>query len=162
MFWNNVVLLGFWAGMSLALGPALFFIVYLVSGSLAGAVGIILFAVQHNYEHSYASGDEGWDIDAAAIQGTSFLVLPRWLNWFTADIAYHHVHHLSAAIPNYRLAECHHQFAELFSEVTRITLPSLPAAFRCNLWDTAGRRIISEAEYEQQKAMTTAAAASAS
>ncbi|HXJ10288.1 MAG TPA: fatty acid desaturase [Burkholderiales bacterium] len=156
MFWNNVVLLGFCAGMAAALGPALFFTVYLVSGSLAGAVGIVLFSVQHNYEHSYASGDEGWDIDAAAIHGTSFLVLPRWLNWFTADIAYHHVHHLSAAIPNYRLADCHREHAELFSEVTRITLWQIPAALRCNLWDTRARWIISEDEYEALKAAQSA------
>lgn len=158
MFWNNIVLLGFCAVMSFALGPALFFTVYLASGALAGAVGIVLFAVQHNYEHSYASGDEGWDIDAAAIEGTSFLVLPRWLGWFTADIAYHHVHHLSAAIPNYRLAECHRRYAELFTEVTRIRLAQIPAAFRCNLWDTGARRIISEAEYGQQKSTMAASA----
>src|SRR3954452_3456803 len=102
MFWNNVVLIGGWGGMPLAIGPALFFAVYLVSGSLAGATGIIMFAVEHNFEHSYASGDEGWDIDTAAIEGTSLLVLPAWRNWFTAGITYHHVHHLSAAIPNCR------------------------------------------------------------
>jgi len=151
MFWNNVVLLSAWVAMSFAVGPALFFPVYVVSVSLAGAIGIVMFAVQHNFEHSYASGDEGWDIDVAAIEGTSFLVLPRWLNWFTADIAYHHVHHLSAAIPNYRLAGCHREHAELFSDVTRITLSHIPAAFRCNLWDTRARWIISVAEYLQLK-----------
>jgi omega-6 fatty acid desaturase (delta-12 desaturase) len=160
MFWNNVVLLSAWVGMSLAIGPALFFAVYVVSVSLAGATGIILFAVQHNFEHSYASGDEGWDLDAAAIEGTSFLVLPRWLNWFTADIAYHHVHHLSAAIPNYRLVACHSEHAELFSSVTRITLSGIPAAFRCNLWDTRARRIISVGEYLDIKEMKDAPAVS--
>lgn len=158
MFWNNVVLLSFWAAMSFAVGPLLFFPVYLVSASLAGATGIVLFAVQHNHQHSYASGDRGWDIDVAAIHGTSFLVLPGWLNWFTADIAYHHVHHLSASIPNYRLAECHRRHTELFSKVTRITLFQIPAAFRCNLWDTQARWIISEAEYKQQKATESATA----
>jgi omega-6 fatty acid desaturase (delta-12 desaturase) len=160
MFWNNVVLLSFWVAMSYAVGPLLFFPVYLVSGSLAGAVGIVMFAVQHNYEHSYASGSEGWDIDAAALDGTSFLVLPRWLNWFTADIAYHHVHHLSAAIPNYRLAACHREYAALFRDVTRISLTEIPAAFRCNLWDTRARWIISEAEYEALKTAESAPASS--
>jgi len=151
MFWNNVVLLGLWAAMSLAIGPALFFAVYVSSTSLAGAVGIVVFAVQHNFSHAYASGDEGWDDDVAALEGTSFLVLPRWLNWFTADIAYHHVHHLSAAIPNYRLAECHRRHADLFSGVTRIRLSEIPASFQCNLWDTARRCIVSEAEYLRLK-----------
>ena len=50
--------------------------------------GLILFTVQHNFEHSYASADEGWDRDEAALRGTSFLVLPKWLNWITADAAF--------------------------------------------------------------------------
>ena len=111
----------------------------------------MLFTVQHNFEHSYASGDEGWDYVTAAIQGTSFLVLPRWLNWFTVDIAYHHVHHLSARIPNYCLAECHKENQDLFSDVPRIGLSGVPKALKYILWDTRRRRLISVAEYQQQK-----------
>jgi len=151
MFWNNVVLLSAWVLMSWIVGPALFFAVYIVSTSLAGGAGIVLFTVQHNFEHSYASGDEGWDYIAAAIEGTSFLVLPIWLNWFTSNIAYHHVHHLSAKIPNYRLAQCHDEYQDLFSDVTRIRLSRIPEALKCILWDTGHRRIISVAEYQRQK-----------
>lgn len=151
MLWNNVVLLGAWVAMSLSVGPALFFTVYVISVSLAGGAGILLFTVQHNFEHSYASGNEGWDYDAAAIHGTSFLVLPRWLNWFTANIAYHHIHHLSARIPNYRLVKCHDEYQHLFSDVTRIKLSQIPGALKYILWDTRSRRIISVAEYQQQK-----------
>lgn len=152
MLGNNLVLLSAWGAMSWLLGPALFFSVYVASVSLAAAIGIVLFAVQHNFEHSYASGDEGWDSDVAAVEGTSCLDLPRWLNWFTADIAYHHVHHLSSSIPNYRLRDCHREFPELFARVRRITLRDIPAAYRCSLWDTRARRIISVAEYLEQKA----------
>src|SRR6266513_899234 len=151
MFWNNAVLLSAWALMSWVVGPALFFAVYVVSTSLAGGAGLVLFTVQHNFEHSYASGDEGWDYVTAAIQGTSFLVLPRWLNWFTVDIAYHHIHHLSARIPNYRLAECHEENQDLFSDVTRIRLSGVPKALKYILWDTRRRRMISVSEYQQQK-----------
>lgn len=150
MFWNNVVLLGGWVGMSWILGAALFFPVYIVSVSLAGGAGIMLFTVQHNFEHSYATDDRDWDYDAAAIRGTSFLVLPRWLNWFTADIAYHHIHHLSARIPNYRLAKCHKAYAYLFSEVTRVKLSRIHNALKYILWDTDAQRIISVAEYQQR------------
>jgi omega-6 fatty acid desaturase (delta-12 desaturase) len=136
--------------MSLLVGPALFFTVYVISTSLAGAGGIVVFTVQHNFEHSYASDDDGWDDDTAAIRGTSFLILPRWLNWFTADIAYHHVHHLSAAIPNYCLAECHDEYAQLFSDVTRIDLSRIHSAFKYILWNTRARQIISVAEHRQQ------------
>ena len=150
MFWNNAVLLSFWVLMSLSIGPALFFSVYLVSLSLAGGAGLVIFTVQHNFEHSYATDAEGWDPDAAAIQGTSFLVLPGWLGWFTANIAYHHIHHLSSRIPNYCLAECHNKHQDLFLDVPRIKLPDIHKALRFILWDIRSRRIISVAEYRQQ------------
>jgi len=150
MFWNNVVLLGAWVLMSLSIGPALFFSVYLVSVSLAGGAGFVIFTLQHNFEHSYASGDEGWDEDTANIQGTSFLILPRWLNWFTANIAYHHIHHLSARIPNYCLVKCHSEYAHLFSDVARIKLSRIHSAFKNILWDARARRITSVAEYRQE------------
>jgi omega-6 fatty acid desaturase (delta-12 desaturase) len=152
MFWNNVVLLSVWAAMSWWIGPALFFSVYLASVTVAGGIVIVLFSVQHNFEHSYASGNEGWDIDAAAIHGTSFLVLPRWLHWFTANIAYHHIHHLSARIPNYCLIECHARYQHLFSQVRRIRLSELPAAMKHILWDVQARRIISVAEFRRLEA----------
>ena len=150
MTWNNIVLFSCWLLMSYWVGPVLFFAVYVVSVSLAGGAGIALFTVQHNFEHAYASGDEGWDYDTAAIRGTSFLILPRWLNWFTANIAYHHVHHLSAKIPNYCLVACHDEHAQLFSGVPSITLQQIPHAMKHILWDTQARRIISVAEYRQQ------------
>ena len=152
MTWNNVVLLALWVLMSLAIGPALFFAVYLTSVTLATAVGILVFTVQHNFEGSYASGDEGWDYHEAALHGTSCLVLPAWLNWFTADIAYHHVHHLSATIPNYRLAECHREYAHLFTDVPRIRLSEIPHALEYILWDTRARRLVSVAEFEAARA----------
>ncbi len=150
MFWNNVVLLNAWVLMSWYIEPALFIVVYVSSVSLAGGAGIVLFTVQHNFEHSYASGDQGWDYDTAAIRGTSFLVFPRWLNWFTANIAYHHIHHLSAKIPNYCLAKCHNENEDLFSDVTRVKLSRVHTALKYVLWDTRARRIISVAEYERQ------------
>ena len=150
MFWNNVVLLSVWVLAAWTIGPELFFPVYLVSTSLAGGAGIVLFTVQHNFEHSYASGNEGWDRDTAAIQGTSFLILPRWLNWFTANIAYHHIHHLSARIPNYCLVKCHSEYQHLFSDVTRLKLSQIHTALKYILWDIRARRIISVAEYQRQ------------
>lgn len=153
MLFNNLVLLTVWVLMSLWIGPALFFSVYLASVSVAGGAAIVIFTVQHNFEHSYASTSEGWDSDVAAIKGTSYLVLPRWLNWFTANIAYHHVHHLSARIPNYHLAECHRKYQHLFTEVKRIRLSDLPRTSKYILWDTRARCIISVDEYRQQPAL---------
>jgi omega-6 fatty acid desaturase (delta-12 desaturase) len=73
--------------------------------------------------------------------------LPRWLNWFTANIAYHHIHHLSAKIPNYCLIRCHNEYRYLFSDVTRVKLSQVHKALKYILWDTRAQRIISVAEY---------------
>ena len=148
MCWNNLALLGGWALMCWALGPRSFFPVYVISLSLAGGAGIVLFTVQHNFRHSYASDEANWDYDTGAIHGTSFLVLPAWLNWFTVDIGYHHVHHLSASIPNYRLTDCHKEFSHLFTDVTRVKLAEVRDALRYILWDSRGGKIVSVAEYE--------------
>ena len=148
---NNLLLLAACGLMAWAIGPV-FFVCYLVSGSLAGGYGIVLFTVQHNFEHSYASADEGWDRDEAALRGTSFLVLPGWLNWITADAAYHHVHHLCAGVPNYRLAACHKEHELLFAGVRRVGLFEIPAALKHILWDLAARRLVSVAEVMRREA----------
>jgi omega-6 fatty acid desaturase (delta-12 desaturase) len=150
MFWNNVLLLSVWALVCGAFGTVRFFTIYLISASLAGGAGVILFTVQHNFEHSYASDTRHWDYETGAIEGSSFLVLPRWLNWFTANIGYHHIHHLSSRIPNYRLVGCHNEYRYLFTNVSRLKLSQVPQALKCILWDARARRIISVAEYREQ------------
>ncbi len=149
MLWNNLVLLSAWALMCYECGAERFFCIYLLSVSIAGGVGIVLFTVQHNFHHAYASDGEHWDQNAGALEGTSFLLLPRWLNWFTVDIGYHHIHHLSASIPNYRLARCHEEYQALFAGVTRVRLREVLGALHCILWDRRAQRIISVAEYRQ-------------
>jgi omega-6 fatty acid desaturase (delta-12 desaturase) len=143
MTWNNLVLLAGGGLMACLVEPWLFLLCYVVSGSLAGGYGIVLFTVQHNFEHAYASADEGWDRDEAALHGTSFLILPRWLNWITADAAYHHVHHLCAGVPNYRLAACHRANDGLFASVRRVRLSEIPASLKHILWDVSARRLVS-------------------
>ena len=150
LFWTSIALFCTWGLMAWLVGPLLFFVCYAVSVSIAGWAGILIFTVQHNFEHSYASGDEDWNYNDAAMEGTSFLVLPRWLNWFTANIGYHHIHHLSARIPAYRLAACHDENRALFDGVRRIRLAQIPRALEYILWDTAARRLISIAEFDRQ------------
>ena len=87
---NNIVLLALW-GLAWQL-PGAFFATYLCALSIAGGAGIALFTGQHNFEGSYASDSAHWDVDAGSLRGTSFLVLPGWLNWVTANIGFHHVH----------------------------------------------------------------------
>jgi omega-6 fatty acid desaturase (delta-12 desaturase) len=150
MLFNNIVLLSLWYLLIVTAGPLAFFTVYLISVSLAGGIGIALFTVQHNFDSAYASRAEEWDADRGSLEGTSFLVLPGWLNWITANIGYHHIHHLSAAIPGYRLPQCHDEYAHLFGGVRRITLREIPAQLKCLLWDNQAQRIVSSAQYESR------------
>ena len=149
MFWNNLVLLTGWSLMCWWFGATRFFTTYLVSGSLAAGIGVVLFTVQHNFKHSYASDTEHWSYEKGAIDGTSFLVFPRWLNWFTANIAYHHVHHVCSRIPNYRLVDCHDENQDLFANVIRIKLSDIHQSLKYILWDQQAGRIISVAEYRR-------------
>ncbi len=148
MSWNNVVVLLLWGLAAWWMGPWLFVGFYIVAAALAGGAGLVLFSVQHNFEQSHATGNEGWDYTRSAMEGTSFLCLPAWLNWITVNIGYHHIHHLSARIPSYCLADCHDEYAGMFSSVTRIRLAQVPAALKYILWDTANQRLVSVADYQ--------------
>jgi omega-6 fatty acid desaturase (delta-12 desaturase) len=145
---NNVVLLGLWAVAINEFGAVTFLAVCVVSTALAGAAGLILFTVQHNFEGSYASDDARWNYYQAVLDGTSYLVLPKVLNWFTADIAYHHVHHLSAQIPNYNLARAHRDNRHLFERVRRVRLTEIAAAVRYILWDISAQKLVSVRQYQ--------------
>ena len=105
MLWNNLVL-GFlvW-GLVATIGWKTLLLVELPILLVAGALGIWLFYVQHQFEDAYWERQDAWDADTAAIQGSSFYDLPRFLHWFTGNIGFHHIHHLASKIPNYRLRE---------------------------------------------------------
>lgn len=147
---NNLVLISSIVLASWYFGVVDFFIVYVIALSLAGGLGIILFTIQHNFENSYATGDEGWDYNTAAIEGTSYLDLPRILHWFTADIGYHHIHHLSARIPNYKLRECHEEYEHLFKDVPTLRLKDVFKSFQYILWDEASGRLITVPQYHEK------------
>lgn len=142
MTYNNIVLIPIWIIMCMTIGTGEFFLLYVTSVSLAGSMGILFFAIQHNFEDAYATDTAQVNHYKAALEGTSMLVLPKVLNWFTADIAYHHVHHLSTAIPNYRLKACHKEYEDLFAGVKRIYLSELFTTFDYKLWDPEKQKVV--------------------
>jgi omega-6 fatty acid desaturase (delta-12 desaturase) len=107
---------------------------------LAGAAGIWLFYVQHQFEDAYWQTSDAWSFDEAALQGSSHLELPRILRFFTGNIGLHHVHHLSARIPNYNLQAAHE--AAGFEWVTTLSLGDGIRAVRLKLWDPDQRRLV--------------------
>jgi omega-6 fatty acid desaturase (delta-12 desaturase) len=125
------LLLG-WRDYLLVQGP-----VFLV----AGALGIWLFYVQHQFEDTYWQTHTDWRYDQAALEGSSYLKLPRLLQFFTGNIGFHHVHHLSVGIPNYNLQKAHEQ-SEQLRAVPELTLRDGLRATRLKLWDERSRRLV--------------------
>ncbi len=107
--------------LALLLGFGAVALVQLPIIAVASIVGAWLFTVQHRFEEAQWERQSEWSLVGAAMEGSSYLKLPRVLQWFTGNIGFHHVHHLSARVPNYRLQECHEARGEL-ANVTTLTL----------------------------------------
>lgn len=116
-------------------------IVYGLTAFFAGAIGVGLFYVQHHFEHAYFRPRKEWSFDEAAWEGSSFLDLPQWMHWFSANIGFHHIHHLDSQVPNYRLQECYYENPEMKAPIT-LTLWDIPKCFGLDLWDEASQRLV--------------------
>jgi omega-6 fatty acid desaturase (delta-12 desaturase) len=108
---------------------------------IAGAAGVWLFYVQHQFEQTYWARQPQWDADAAAMAGSSFYDLPRVAHWFTGNIGYHHIHHLSSRVPNYRLRECFESSPRLRA-APRLTIWSSLRCARLKLWDEDAQKMV--------------------
>ncbi len=109
-------------------------LIYLPTAALGSSIGVWLFYVQHQFEETYWQENEQWDYYKAGIKGSSYYALPKVLQWFTANIGIHHLHHLDHLIPNYRLQECMDNHPELRA-VNKLTFWQSLACFRLKLWD---------------------------
>ena len=98
--------------------------------------------MQHQFEDGYWHWHEEWDYFDAGLHGSTHLVLPKPLQWITASIGIHHVHHLSARIPNYKLQECLDANGEL-QTATKITLWDGMKTLWLSLWDEDSRELVS-------------------
>ncbi len=127
---------------SLLLGIRAYLLIQLPVVLIAHFAGIWLFYIQHQFDDVTWERGTSWDYMKAAITGSSFLKLPAVLQWFTGNIGYHHIHHLSSRIPNYNLQRCHRENA-LFSGIKPVTLISSFRALKLRLWDEASCRLIS-------------------
>lgn len=143
--WNvyltNIAILVFAVAMSFLIGIKAFLFIHLTHLFIAQAVGLWLFYAQHNFEDVSWERADNWDYKRAAIHGSSFLKLPLILQWFTGNIGFHHVHHLSPRIPNYNLARCQYE-NDFFKDVKPITFMSTFKAMKLGLWDEASHQLI--------------------
>jgi len=139
---TNVALLAMVLGMGWLFGFWTFVILQALVMAAAGAVGVWLFYLQHQFEEAYWERGDQWDYVKAALQGSSFLMLPKVLQWFSGNIGFHHIHHLSPRIPNYHLERCHAS-DPLFQQVRPMTLRSSLKSLWLRLWDEESQRLVS-------------------
>jgi omega-6 fatty acid desaturase (delta-12 desaturase) len=132
-----VVLIG---GLAWLVGWQTLLLVVVPPVFITGAAGIWLFYVQHQFEDAYWQRHEEWSYDEAALRGSSYLKLPRVLQFFTGNIGFHHVHHLSARIPNYNLQAAHD--AGGLGPVPTLSLLDGLRAVRLKLWDPSEGRLV--------------------
>jgi omega-6 fatty acid desaturase (delta-12 desaturase) len=142
VLWMNLAVLGMAVALSRVFGITAYLLIHLTIEMVGGGLGIWMFYVQHQFEDAYWERDEDWDFTAAALQGSSFYKLPKVLQWFSGNIGFHHIHHLSPRIPNYNLERCH-KADPLFQEVKPITLVSSLKSLRLRLWDEKLGKLVS-------------------
>jgi omega-6 fatty acid desaturase (delta-12 desaturase) len=133
------------------IGIVPFLLVHLPIMLTAASVGVWLFYVQHQFEDTFWARDDRWNVQVAALHGSSYYDLPGFLHWFTANIGVHHVHHLCSRIPFYRLPNALRAHPEL-AKVGRITLLQSLLCVRLTLWDEAARKLISFRELRRRRA----------
>jgi omega-6 fatty acid desaturase (delta-12 desaturase) len=124
---------------------------------VAAVSGVWLFYVQHQFEGVYWEREEDWNFTSAALEGSSFYKLPKVLQWFSGNIGFHHIHHLSSRIPNYNLEACHNSH-EIFQNVVPLTFIK---GFKCltfRLWDEKERELVSFKRVKGRARTSSAAA----
>jgi acyl-lipid omega-6 desaturase (Delta-12 desaturase) len=153
-FWdlllNNIFVISGWIILSYVMGAAFFLTTYSITLTFSAAIFINIFFVQHIFEDSYAHKTETWDYIKGAIEGSSYLKLPTILNWFTADIGYHNIHHLSERIPNYNLEACHYKNIHLLSKVKTVRIQDMLGCSKFILWDSNLSKLVSVESYRQR------------
>jgi omega-6 fatty acid desaturase (delta-12 desaturase) len=140
VWWTNLALVGVIALMSMLVGWKTYVLVQLPIIFISSTLGIWLFYVQHNFDPSYWDNHEGWEFVKAGLQGSSFYKLPVVLQWFSGNIGFHHIHHLSAKIPNYNLPQCYYE-NELF-HVKPLTFIASLKSLSLRLYDEERKMMI--------------------
>lgn len=135
-----------------------FVLVQLPITLITGAIGVYLFYVQHQYEDTYWRYKEAWNYYASGLEGASHLVMPKILQWCTANIGLHHIHHVASRIPNYSLQKCFDE-NPLLQRATKLTLWTSVRTLRLTLWDEDARQLVGFRELKRIRARLAEAGA---
>lgn len=138
---NNVVLVALIGAIVSLVGWQPLLTIHLPVLLLAGAGGVFLFYVQHQFEDTYWARTSEWTLDQAAFEGSSYFDLGPFLHWMTGNIGYHHIHHLALKVPNYRLQACFESHPRLRQAPT-LTLRKAWSCLYLKLWDEEKKRLV--------------------
>jgi len=139
--YTDLALLILFGGLSLLLGWREVALVQLPIMVISSISGVWLFYVQHQFEGVYWAHKDNWNFARAGFEGSSFYKLPSVLQWFTGNIGFHHIHHLSPKVPNYLLPKCHYENPPL--QIRPLTLWHSFKSARLHLYDEASQRLVS-------------------
>ncbi len=142
MYMTNLALLISAVLLSSVIGIKAYLLIQLPIIIVSHVIGIWLFYIQHQFDDVLWERGREWEYKSSALTGSSFLKLPAILQWFTGNIGFHHVHHLSSRIPNYNLEACHND-NEIFTSIKPVRIFSTFRALYLSLWDEAARELTS-------------------
>lgn len=145
---TNLILLLLITSLILLIGWKAFLMIQLPVIYIATVAGVWLFYVQHQFEDVIWTRQKDWDYRKMAMEGSSFLKFPRILQWFSGNIGYHHIHHLSPKIPNYNLERCHKE-NQMFEGIKPVTfVPSIRTS-SLRLWNEQSGRLITFRQFRK-------------
>jgi omega-6 fatty acid desaturase (delta-12 desaturase) len=145
VYLTNLAIVGFAAAMAAWMGPSRYIAVQLMVLTFGGIPAVYLFYVQHRFPGTYWRRHADWDYLEASLASSSRVALPRFLQWVTGNIGFHHIHHLAPRIPNYLLPQAQAACPQLRPGAT-LTLRSGAGVLRTNLWDEAAGHFVTFAE----------------
>jgi acyl-lipid omega-6 desaturase (Delta-12 desaturase) len=140
VIWTNIAIASVVAWLIIEVGWAAFLLVEAPVLLIACGVGVWLFYVQHNFDPTYWERHPDWEFFNAGLDGSSFYKLPKVLQWFTGNIGFHHIHHLSPRIPNYKLEECHNENPVF--QIEPLTFEHSLRSLFFRLWDEKEKMLV--------------------
>lgn len=138
---TNLAILLVGVVVSFTIGLRTYLLIQFPVIALAGSFGLWLFYLQHQFENVYWARHESWDPLRVALEGSSYLKLPKTLQWFTGNIGLHHIHHARPTIPNYHLQQCYDE-TPAFQTVQPFTVRTSLKSLRLGLYDEEQKKLI--------------------
>jgi omega-6 fatty acid desaturase (delta-12 desaturase) len=148
---SNLIIIALAAGLILLMGWKAYLLIQIPIIYFSTVAGVWLFYVQHQFEGVVWTRTEKWDYRKMALEGSSYLKFPKILQWFSGNIGFHHIHHLSPKIPNYNLEKCHKE-NRMFDSIKPVTFLHSMRTMNLKLWDEQAQQLISFRQYRKMAA----------